>query len=83
MAELASAAPTAGEQSTIVQGIIVLTNLSYVVRQWHTILIIWAITFFTATLNITTDRTLAKIEGLIVILHLAGFFVIPVPLVYK
>ncbi|KAI0517029.1 putative GABA transporter [Xylaria bambusicola] len=121
MAELASAAPTAGGQyywvamiapescaafltyltawlttlawqaaaltsnyttATILQGIIVLTTPSYVARQWHTILIIYAVTFFTVAINFTTSRTLAKIEGLILILHLAGFFGILVPLVY-
>ncbi|KAK5625192.1 hypothetical protein RRF57_000908 [Xylaria bambusicola] len=68
--------------ATILQGIIVLTNPSYVARQWHTILIIYAVTFFTVAINFTTSRTLAKIEGLILILHLAGFFGILVPLVY-
>ncbi|KAI2626988.1 amino acid transporter [Hypomontagnella submonticulosa] len=121
LAELASAAPTAGGQyhwvamlgpkssavflsymtawlttlawqaisvmvsylvATLLQGIIVLAQPTYVPLAWHTVLLIWAFALVFTALNSTTSRTLAKLEGLILVLHLAGFFGILVPMVY-
>ncbi|RYP09568.1 hypothetical protein DL764_001253 [Monosporascus ibericus] len=95
LAELSSIAPTSGGQSwqaisamvsyliaTLLQGIIVLAQPTYVPLPWHTVLMIWAFSLFAALLNSINSRTLAKVEGLILILHLAGFFGVLVPLVY-
>ncbi|KAI1409005.1 putative GABA transporter [Hypoxylon sp. FL1857] len=121
MAELASAAPTAGGQyhwvamiapescaafltyvvawlttlawqamaitssyttTTILLGIVVLSNPTYTPHSWHTILTMWATTCFAVLINLTGGRALARFEGLILVLHLAGFFGILVPLVY-
>lgn len=68
--------------ATMLQGIIVLTNPSYVPENWHTVLIIWAATLFAVMVNSTTSRAIAKFEGAILILHLAGFFGVLVPMVY-
>ncbi|KAI0020711.1 amino acid transporter [Xylariomycetidae sp. FL0641] len=68
--------------ATLLQGIVVLANPSYVPQPWHTVLIIWASTLFAVLMNSITSKTLAKFEGLILVLHLAGFFGVLIPLVY-
>ncbi|KAI5861113.1 putative GABA transporter [Durotheca rogersii] len=69
--------------ATMLQGIIVLsTNSSYVPEAWHTVLLIWGTMLFAVLVNSTTSRAIAKFEGLILILHLAGFFGVLIPMVY-
>ncbi|KAK3329253.1 amino acid/polyamine transporter I [Apodospora peruviana] len=67
----------------IIQGVVKLNNpSSYNAKTWHTVLIQWAVAVVAILINCTTGRTLALLEGFILILHLAGFFAILVPLVY-
>ncbi|KAI1378114.1 putative GABA transporter [Hypoxylon crocopeplum] len=68
--------------TTTLQGIVVLARPSYIPLPWHTLLIMWAATSLAVLINSTTGRFLARLEGLILILHLVGFFGILVPLVY-
>ncbi|KAI1764098.1 putative GABA transporter [Hypoxylon sp. FL1150] len=68
--------------ATMLQGIIVLTNDTYVPENWHTVLMIWLAGLFAVMVNSTTSRAIAKFEGLILILHLAGFFGVLIPMVY-
>ncbi|KAI0428590.1 amino acid transporter [Xylaria sp. FL1042] len=68
--------------ATLIQGIVVLSRPTYVPLPWHTLLIIWAAALFAVLLNSTTSRILAKCEGFILLLHLAGFFGVLIPLVY-
>lgn len=77
----ATAITTSYLSATILQGIIVLAHPTYVPLPWHTVLLMWAIVSFASTVNFV-GRILAKFEGLILILHLVGFFGILVPLVY-
>ncbi|KAI1088173.1 putative GABA transporter [Rostrohypoxylon terebratum] len=68
--------------ATTLQGIVVLAQPSYIPLPWHTLLIMWANIILAVLINSTTGRFLARLEGLILILHLMGFFGILVPLVY-
>lgn len=68
--------------ATLLQGIIVLTHPNYVPLPWHTVLIVWAVALFAVIMNSITTNVLAKFEGLILIVHLAGFFGILIPMVY-
>ncbi|KAI0010441.1 amino acid transporter [Xylariaceae sp. FL0662B] len=68
--------------TTTLQGIVVLARPSYVPLPWHTLLIMWAAISLAVLINSTTGRFLARLEGLILILHLIGFFGVLVPLVY-
>ncbi|KAF2270615.1 amino acid transporter [Lojkania enalia] len=68
--------------ATITQGIVLLANSNYVPQTWHTVLLIWAIMLFAVVLNSTTSRALANFEGLVLIVHLVGFFCVLIPLVY-
>lgn len=68
--------------ATVLQGIIVLGQPQYEAKNWHTVLIAWAVSVFAVLINSTTGRALAKFEGVVLMLHLAGFFGIIIPLVY-
>lgn len=68
--------------ATVLQGIIVLGQPQYEPKSWHTVLIAWAASMFAVLINSTTGRALAKFEGVVLVLHLAGFFGIIIPLVY-
>ncbi|KAI2627764.1 amino acid/polyamine transporter I [Hypoxylon sp. NC1633] len=78
----AIAITTSYSVATIIQGLVVLAEPSYEPVQWHTVLIMWASAIFSVLVNSTTGRVLAKFEGLVLILHLTGFFGVLVPLVY-
>ncbi|KAI0187998.1 amino acid/polyamine transporter I [Xylaria flabelliformis] len=77
----ATAITTSYLTATTLQGIAVLANPSYVPQPWQTLLIMWASALFASGINFT-GRFLAQFEGLILVLHLVGFFGILVPLVY-
>lgn len=68
--------------ATLLQGMIVLGHPNYSPTAWQTVLLIWAIVLLGVLINSTTGRALAKLEGLILVLHLAGFFGILIPMVY-
>ena len=42
----------------------------------------WAVLFLAVFINSVTSQVLAKFEGVILILHLFGFFAVLIPLVY-
>jgi amino acid transporter len=68
--------------ATLIQGIVVLARPSYTPLSWHTVLIMLAVALLSVLVNSTTGRILATFERLFLLLHLAGFFGILVPLVY-
>ncbi|KAK3312555.1 amino acid/polyamine transporter I [Apodospora peruviana] len=68
--------------ATMLQGTVVLAQPTYVPTSWQTVLIIWGAVLSAVVINSTTGRALARFEGIVLILHLAGFFGVLVPLVY-
>ncbi|TGO39756.1 hypothetical protein BHYA_0048g00210 [Botrytis hyacinthi] len=68
---------------TIVQGLIVLTVPSYAASEtsWQGTLLYWAAIFFAVFINAVVSNLLPKFEGLILVLHILGFFSILIPLV--
>jgi choline transport protein len=70
--------------ATLLQGIVILGQPAgtYVPQAWHTVLIIWAVMLFAVFINSTTSCALARFEGLVLIVHLLGFFGVLIPLVY-
>jgi hypothetical protein len=78
----ALAASTGYLISTWLQGIIILSYPNFVPKPWRTMLIIWAVMLFAVVMNCTTSRVLARFEGLILVLHLGGFFCVLIPLIY-
>lgn len=69
--------------ATLLQGMIVLSQPErYTPTSWQTVLIMWAISLSAVLMNLTTARALARFEGLVLIIHLTGFFGILIPMVY-
>lgn len=65
---------------TMVQGLLALTQPSYVPQNWHGTLLYWAVMLFCVTINIAAGWLLPKFEGALLILHIVGFFGIMIPL---
>lgn len=74
---LASIAFIAG---TLIQGLIVLNNDAYVFERWQGTLLVIAIVSFAALFNTVLAKRLPMIEGMVLILHLVGFFGVLIPL---
>ncbi|EED24126.1 GABA permease, putative [Talaromyces stipitatus ATCC 10500] len=65
---------------TIIQGLIVLNDESYVFQRWHGTLLVVAITAFSVFFNTFLAKRLPMVEALILILHIVGLFAIIIPL---
>jgi choline transport protein len=74
-----STAYLAGSQ---IPGLVTLTHSSYVPAPWQVMLLFWAFTTFSIFVNIGASKLLPKFEGIVLILHIAGFFAILFPLAY-
>ena len=67
--------------ATLVQGLITFTNPSYTAEPWHAVLLCWMVIIFSISINAFVSSFLAKFEGLILVLHILGFFAVMLPLV--
>lgn len=67
---------------TSIQGVIILTSPTYNPKSWHGTLLDWAVVICGLGINTLVSTVLAKIETLILILHITGFLAILIPLVY-
>ena len=65
---------------TQIQGLLVLNDSSYVFERWHGTLLLISISFVAIIFNTVFVRHLPMVEGLILILHVFGFFAIMIPL---
>ncbi|KAF2121706.1 amino acid/polyamine transporter I [Lophiotrema nucula] len=63
-----------------VQGLVKLNYPSYEAKAWQGTLLIWAILAICLLFNTFFSKRLPLIEGVIVILHVAGFFAVLIPL---
>ena len=63
-----------------VQGIVILNNPNYVPQPWHGTLMIIAVCTVCILFNTFFAKKLPLIEGLILIIHVFGFFAILIPL---
>lgn len=66
--------------ATQIQGIIVLNDSSYVAQPWHATLMIIAVGAVAILFNTFFAKKLPLIEGIILIIHIFGFFGILIPL---
>lgn len=64
------------------QSTILVLHDDYQGKPWQAMLLGWAVLGFAVVINTVGSKTLAHFEGLILILHVAGFFAILIPLVY-
>ncbi|KAL8826829.1 MAG: hypothetical protein Q9170_007253 [Blastenia crenularia] len=67
---------------TLIQGLIVLRNPGYHPKLWHGTFLFWAVVACAVFINTVVSRALPKIESLILVLHVLGFFAVLIPLVY-
>ena len=66
---------------TMIQGLLVLNYPSYVYERWHGTLILFAAILCCIVVNTLLGRIFHHIETFALVLHLAGFFAILIPLV--
>jgi amino acid transporter len=66
----------------MIQGLAVLNYPNYVPERWQATLIFFAVTFLALFINTYLARLLPKIEAVILIIHIVGFFAVLIPLVY-
>ena len=78
-ATTASSAYLAG---TILQSTILMLDTSYSPKPYQSMLLGWSVVLFAVVINTVGSKTLAHFEGLILIIHVLGFFAILIPLVY-
>jgi hypothetical protein len=67
---------------SLFQSIIILLKPEYVPQPWQTMLFLWGILSFAVFINTVASKALASFEGIILVLHIFGFFAILIPLVY-
>ena len=67
---------------TTIQGVVILTCPTYDAKNWHGTLIAWAVVLCALGINTLVSTVLAKIEAIILILHIVAFVAILIPLVY-
>ncbi|RMZ91501.1 hypothetical protein DV736_g1274, partial [Chaetothyriales sp. CBS 134916] len=65
---------------TIIQGLIVLNDETYVYQQWHGTVLSISIVVFSIAFNTVLASRLPVIEGMVLVLHILGFFAIIIPL---
>lgn len=65
---------------TLIQGLIVLNDETYHFERWHGTLLVIAITAFSILFNTFLAKRLPLVEGLVLILHILGFFGVLIPL---
>ncbi|KAF2625635.1 amino acid transporter [Macroventuria anomochaeta] len=62
------------------QALIILWDSSYVPQAWQGTMLIWAVLAVSLIFNTFFSRKLPLVEGVIVVLHVAGFFAVIIPL---
>lgn len=67
---------------TLVQGLITMTHPSYDPKPWHAVLLFWAAVSFAVFVNTVIGRLLPRVEGLILVVHILGFFAVILPLIF-
>ena len=78
-ANIASVAFLSG---TMIQGLLILNYPDYDSHRWHGTLLFYAILLLSLVINTYLARLLPKIEAVVLIVHVVGFFCILIPLVY-
>jgi choline transport protein len=67
---------------TTIQSLLALNIPGYEARRWQATLIMYAVLLLTIFVNTILVRLLPGLEGLILILHVVGFFAILIPIVH-
>lgn len=67
---------------SMIQGLATLNYSNYKHERWHATLIFYAIVLLSLIINTFIARLLPKIESVVLILHILGFFCVLIPMVY-
>ena len=67
---------------TGIQGVVIVTVPNYNPKMWHGTLMTWAVVICAFGINTLVSTVLAKIEAIVLILHIVGFVALLIPLVY-
>ncbi|KAL8896390.1 MAG: hypothetical protein Q9192_003116 [Flavoplaca navasiana] len=68
--------------ATIIQGLVILNYPDYPAERWHGTFILWAVIVVAVIVNTVIVSLLPKLECVILIIHVLGFFAVMIPLVY-
>ncbi|KAH8892815.1 putative GABA permease [Thozetella sp. PMI_491] len=68
---------------TLIQGLVILTHPEYLdtMQNWHGTLLFWAAILVCMSINTAIGSVLAKFEGVVLVIHIFGFFGVMFPLV--
>ena len=78
----AGCAGAAYVSGTLVQGLLILNYPKYGYQRWHGTLLFYAFTVLALFVNTYLGRLLPRIEPMMLLVHVLGFFAILIPLVY-
>lgn len=67
--------------SDLIKALIILTRSDYQPQSWHNTLLFWAVVLFSVLVNAVGGNVLPRFEGVILFLHILGFFAILIPVV--
>ena len=67
---------------TIIQSLLVLNDPTYEPKRWQATLMLYAVLLLTLLVNTLFIRLLPAFEGIVLVLHVVGFFAILIPVVY-
>lgn len=59
-----------------IQGLVILNNANYVPERWHGTLLVIAVATFAILFNTLLAQRLPLVEGVVLVLHVCGFFVV-------
>lgn len=67
---------------TMIQGLLILNYPNYKPQRYQGTLLCWAVIAVAVFINTIVSSLLPMIEGLILIVHVLGFFAVLIPLIY-
>ena len=67
---------------TIIQSLLVLNDTDYEPQRWQATLLLLAVLLLTLFANTALFRFLPGLEGVVLVLHVIGFFAVLIPVVY-
>ena len=79
MAILAGSGFLGGQQ---IVALATLNNSTYEFQRWQVTLIFWAMVIVAILINTVVASILPKIESMVLIIHVLGFFAVLIPIVY-
>ena len=76
----ASSAAAVYYAASLIQGMVVLGQPNYSPQPWHLVLISFAVVSFAVLINTRGGMLLPRFEGLMLVLHILGFFAVLIPM---